>query len=528
MAHTACAQESHVTQAPHVHVYQPWRLNGPYDVIVVGSDFASLSSAACLARLGQKVLVLESGAELIAAAPVFAGNGYRWYRRADFFGGAGQPQDFAHQLTAFISEGRTAWLSSQENNDTVVINGESFGLIAGHKNFAQSVLRHFPREGKTLARYIDYVNQACALAEQQDFAPLAPWPLVLLNKYRGQHPLLHKTTLAVLRELTRNEKLIALLTANWADLGIPPQESLFVQHALHVRQKLMGSFYPKGGTEAVISDTLQTICAAGGCVFSHAPVERLLLRDDHAVGVEMADGQCIYAAQIISADHLPGIAPTPVPHNAGPDAMAHMTLYIGLNRSAEFLNLPRTDYWVYPSSDYQRALDNFRHNASAEFPALHIAFSPLNQNIELSASGCATIEINVPVPRKWFDHWADKHTAQQDEGYLAFTAPFSKRLIEMLLKRFPHLAEHIDYYELVTPFAAASHTVAADALGPAASTLKNVHIARSGRLPGMSGSLYAGIICATRVAGFTYIKMRRHIFPRRKKTAEKNPAALAG
>lgn len=523
MAYAATAQESHVFQPPVALPYQPWRLNGPYDVIVVGSDFASLSSAACLARLGQKVLVLESGAELIAAAPVFEGNGYRWYPRADYFGAAGQPQDFAHQLTAFISEGRTAWLSSQENNDTVVINGESFGLIAGHKNFAQSVVRHFPRETKTVERYIDYVNQACALAEQQDFALLAPWPWVLLNKYRGQHPLLHKTTTAVLRELTHNEKLIALLTANWADLGIPPQESLFVQHALHVRQKLMGSFYPAGGTDAVINDTLQTICAAGGCIFRHAQVERLLLRDDHAVGVEMVDGQCIYAGQIISADHLPGFQAEPLSRNSA-DAMAHMTLYIGLNRSAEILNLPRTDYWIYPDSDYQRALDNFRHNASAEFPALHIAFSPLNQAVQLRASERGTIEIKVPVPCKWFSRWPDKTSAQQDADYAAFTAPFSKRLIEMLLKRFPHLAEHIDFYELVTPLFNKPPTPASSAYGVAAMPLKNVHIARSGRLPGMPGSLYAGIICATRVAGFTYMKMRRQIFPRRKK----NAAVLAG
>lgn len=527
MAHVSCAQDQHNYQYPASTHYQPWRLNGPYDVIVVGSDFASLSSAACLARLGQKVLVLEAGDELIAAAPVFKSNGYRWYRRADFFGGAGQPQDFAHHLTAFISEGRTAWLASLENNDTIVINGESFGLIAGHKNFAESVVRHFPREEKAIARYIECVNQACALAEQQDFAPIAPWPMGLFMKFRGQHPLLHKTTHVVLQELTRNEKLIALLSANWADLAIPPQESLFVQHALHVRQKLMGSFFPRGGNDAVISDMLTTICAAGGCVFNQARVERLLLNSDHAVGVEMADGQCIYAAKIITADNLLA-AREAVPNVAVPDAMGHMTLYIGLNRSAEFLNLPRTDYWIYPSADYQQSLQHFRQNACAEFPAVHIAFTPLNQMAQAVDNGRATIEIKVPVPCKWFSRWPDANSATQDDDFAAFTAPFSKRLIEMLLKRFPHLAEYIDYYELVTPLKPARVLPDALMLQHVSVPLKNVHIARSGRLPGMPGSLYAGIICATQVAGFTYMKMRRRIFPRSKKIPAKNPAALAG
>lgn len=510
------------------HRYYSWKLSGPYDVIVVGADLASLSSAACLARLGQKVLVLEADKILQAAAPVFQGNGYRWYNRVEYFGAAGQPEALAHHLSAFISEGRIAWHSLQENNDTVVINGESFGLISGHKNFAQSVIRHFPREEKAVNHYIELVHQACALAEQQDFAAITPWPQNLLLKYRGQHPLLQRTTREVLSELTGNEKLIALLTANWADLGIPPAESLFVQHALHVRQKLMASFYPQGGSEAVIEDIIATIEGAGGNVFHSAVVDRILLKGDHAIGVEMQDGQCIYAAKIIhapvSAQRQHKVKTIPAANATG-----HMSLYIGLNRSAAFLNLPRTDYWIYSHMDYEQAMAAFCHNVCEEFPAVHIAFAPLlNCACQCSPKDCATIEIQVPVPLKWFSRWQNAQAANADDDYAAFTASLCKRLIETLLKRFPHLARHIDYYELVTP--ATRQRLPDGPVGRAENppAIKNLHLPDAGLLPGMPGSLYAGIICASQVAGFTYRKMARRIFPLQKKILKKDQAMLAG
>ena len=39
--------------------YRPARLEGPYDAIVIGSGLGGMTTAACLARLGKKVIVLE-------------------------------------------------------------------------------------------------------------------------------------------------------------------------------------------------------------------------------------------------------------------------------------------------------------------------------------------------------------------------------------------------------------------------------------------------------------------------------------
>ena len=39
--------------------YRANRLNGPYDAIVIGSGSGGLATAACLSKMGKKVLVLE-------------------------------------------------------------------------------------------------------------------------------------------------------------------------------------------------------------------------------------------------------------------------------------------------------------------------------------------------------------------------------------------------------------------------------------------------------------------------------------
>jgi all-trans-retinol 13,14-reductase len=55
-----------------------------------------------------------------------------------------------------------------------------------------------------------------------------------------------RTTRSVLEELTSDQKLIAVLTGQWADFGLPPAQSSFAIHAIVTNHYLEGAYYPWG------------------------------------------------------------------------------------------------------------------------------------------------------------------------------------------------------------------------------------------------------------------------------------------
>jgi all-trans-retinol 13,14-reductase len=83
-------------------------------------------------------------------------------------------------------------------------------------------------------------------------------------------------------------------------------------------------------------------------------------------------------------------------------------MYIGLQGTAEELGLPRTNFWIYPSNDYDAATEAFEDNPDAPFPVVYISFpSAKDPDFENRHPGTATVEIVAPAPYAWFEKWRD-------------------------------------------------------------------------------------------------------------------------
>ena len=58
--------------------YRAKRLNGPYDAIVIGSGIGGLTAAACLSKMGKKVVVFEQHYTAGGFTHSYDRNGYEW------------------------------------------------------------------------------------------------------------------------------------------------------------------------------------------------------------------------------------------------------------------------------------------------------------------------------------------------------------------------------------------------------------------------------------------------------------------
>jgi all-trans-retinol 13,14-reductase len=133
-------------------------------------------------------------------------------------------------------------------------------------------------------------------------------------------------------------------------------------------------------------------------------------------------------------------------------SMGHIGIYIGLQETAEQLGLPGTNFWIYPSNDYDGAVQAFMEDPNAPFPVVYISFPSAKDPDYLNRHpGTATIEIVAPAPYHWFEEWKGTTWGKRGEKYERFKAELGDRLMRHLYDKLPQVEGKIDYFEVSTP-----------------------------------------------------------------------------
>ncbi|MGB5630300.1 MAG: hypothetical protein WBM57_13080, partial [Woeseiaceae bacterium] len=273
-----------------------------------------------------------------------------------------------------------------------------------------------------------------------------------------------RTTWAVLSDLTDDENLIATLCGQWGDMGLPPKRSPFMAHAMIARHYLYGGYYPVGGSWRIADTIIPKIQAGGGEVFTYAKVDEIVIEDNPVSGVRMQDGHLINCDCVISSAGVSNTFKRLVPEDVArrngylhkletvEPSLGHLGVYIGLQGTAEEIGLPRTNYWIYPSQDYDAAVDRFMEHPDAPFPVVYVSFpSAKDPDYENRHPGTSTIEIVAPAPYEWFEKWNDETWGKRGDDYEALKARFGERLMDILYDKVPQARGKVDYYEVSTP-----------------------------------------------------------------------------
>lgn len=442
------------------------RLEGPYDALVIGSGIGGLTAAACLSKMGKKVCVLEQHYTAGGFTHSYDRNGYEWDVGVHYIGDVGSPRTLARRLFDFVSDNQLQWAPMDDHFDRIFLGDEHYDLVAGKPAYRDALVEAFPEEEEAIDTYLVYMHSIKSGIRLHTLRKVLPNWLdkpVASYQQRKTPDYFNATTREVLESLTSNQKLIAVLTGQWGDNGLPPAQSSFIIHSLIAQHYMHGGYYPVGGASKMAETIIPVIQQGGGEVFTYASVEQILVGSKGAEGVLMADGNEIRAPIVISNagvfNTFQKLLDDAVPQreaylerleNVRP-SMASMCLYIGLQETAQELGLPKTNFWVYPSEHYERDLQAFQANPEAELPLVYISFpSAKDPSFNERYPGRSTIEIVAPGPHKWFEKWADKTWGKRGEDYEALKEQLSQRLLKKLYEKLPQLEGKIDYYELST------------------------------------------------------------------------------
>jgi all-trans-retinol 13,14-reductase len=442
--------------------------DGAWDAIVIGSGMGGLAAAALLARrAGKRVLVLERHYTAGGFTHVFHRPGYEWDVGVHYIGEmrAGAPM---RALFDEIAEGRLQWNAMPEVYDRIRIADRSYDFVSGAERFTERMCEYFPQEGAAIRQYVAEVRQA-ARGSKLFFAEKAI-PAVLA---RLAGPLLRRrflgyarrTTAATLARLTGNRELIAALTGQWGDYGLPPGHSSFGMHAIIAEHYLEGAFYPVGGASRIAASVAPTIERAGGRILVGAEVQQILLdARGRAIGVRMADGRELRAPLILSDagawNTYTRLLPPDTPGRAQaieeieriPNSMGHLCLYVGLRRDPGEPEFGDTNLWIYPSADHDANMARYAADPEQPFAGLFISFpSAKDPEFARRYPGRATIEVVTLAPFAWFERWANTRWKRRGADYDALKQRLAQRLRAELERHVPAVRGKIEYCELSTP-----------------------------------------------------------------------------
>jgi all-trans-retinol 13,14-reductase len=443
-------------------------LSEKYDTIIIGSGMGSLTSAAILAKEGQKVLVLERHYTAGGFTHIFKRKGFEWDVGIHYIGEVQRQTSVIKKLFDYISDSQIKWADMGEVYDKIIIGDKEYDFVKGVQNFKDKMLSYFPDEKKAIYNYVNLVFAAIKTS-QKFYMDKALHPLI--SKFFGSkmrnpfYKFSDKTTYEVLSSLTENEELIKVLSGQYGDYGLPPKESSFVMHAAVARHYFAGGSFPIGGSSVIANTIDKVIEKAGGTILISAEVDEVIIEKNKASGVKMKDGKTFFAKNIISGAGIMTTYNKLLPENiiekhqlkqtlqTVKRSVSHACLYIGLDGSPEELNLPKTNFWIYPDKiDHDTAVQNYLNDLDADFPVVYISFPSAKDPVWNNRyPGKSTIDIITLLPYEGFNNWNGTKWMKRGEEYDALKEKISKRLLEVLYKHIPQAKGKIEHYELSTP-----------------------------------------------------------------------------
>jgi all-trans-retinol 13,14-reductase len=440
---------------------------GRWDAIVVGSGLGGLATAALLAKhAGKRVLVLERHYTAGGFTHTFHRPGYEWDVGVHYVGDVHRAGSLLRRVFDHLTGGELAWADMGEVYDAILVGDDRYDFVAGREAWRRKMHEYFPRGRDAIDRYVERVRATVKHSRRYFLEKVVPPALSWFGAPLRRAALkdARLTVRDVLGELTDDPRLAGVLAGQYGDYGLPPAQASWFMHALLVAHYWAGGAYPVGGSSRIAATILPAIEDAGGAVITSAEVAEIVVEDGRAVGVRIAGGEIVRAPAVVSdagvAVTYGRLLPAAVAAKAGlaatvpgvPPSFAHVSLYVGLKKTAAELGLGRANQWVYPDHDHDRTVARYVADPEAPLPVAYLSFpSAKDPDFTRRHPGRATIEVITVAPYDRFARWEGSGWKKRGGEYDAAKQRITERLLEVLERRCPSVAGAVDVAELSTP-----------------------------------------------------------------------------
>ncbi|GEQ86590.1 phytoene dehydrogenase [Patiriisocius marinistellae] len=441
-----------------------------YDTIIIGAGAGGLASAICLAREGQKVLVLEQHDVPGGWCHSFYLNGHRFTPGVHYVGLCGNEGDGNSTSELYEGLGIGGNLTFFQMNPTAYehcwIGEERFDYPSTHEELIKRLQERFPHEKKGIKKYLNLLKrvgyQLSLIPEVKTF-----WDKVTIpfrTKDMGKYGLF--TLQRVIDWHIKDPLLKDFLNVQYGDHGVEPDRASFVLHAALMNHYFKGGYYPMGGGGAIIKAMTNAIKKHGSKVKTSTAVKKILIegnKQKRAIGVELEDSTQLFAKNIISnAD--PGITYNTLIGKENLSKKLYeklgkakysctsLMLFLTVDMDVRAAGLDSGNIWMLEGGNMS---ENFRRNQQADilsdetFTGMFISCTTLKDPPSFDGR-YHTIEAITYINYDSFKKY-ENEDLERSEGYLDFKARLTEKMIRTLEKALPTVRNHIVHKDLGTP-----------------------------------------------------------------------------
>ena len=437
------------------------------DTIIIGSGAGGLSAAICLARAGQKVLVLEQHYVPGGWCHSFYLNGYRFTPGVHYIGLLDKGESTNDLYSGLgIANDLAFYKMNAKAYEHCWIGDERVHLPANFDELIETLSERFPHEKKNIRKYLNTVKR---VSRELQLIPKMSgfWDNITIpfrTRYLGKYGLF--SLKKVLNWHIKDPLLKNVLNIQCGDHGLPPGKASFPLHCAVMDHYFSGGFYPMGGGSAIVKAMTNAIKKHGGEIKTAQGVKRILLAEGKrkkAIGVELDNGEQIFAKRIISnADPSKTYLDMVGSENLSKKLLKRLgetkysctslMLFLTVDMDVRAAGLDSGNIWMTTNKDpdlVYKELMNPDLLSGDEFPGLFVSCTTLKDPISFDGR-YHTIEAITYINHESFNKFKTEGEKKSKE-YLNFKAQLTEKMVKTVEKVVPGIRDKIVQKELGTP-----------------------------------------------------------------------------
>ncbi len=500
-----------------------------FDAIIIGGGLGGLTAGAKLAKEGRKVCLIEQHSIPGGCATIFKRKGFTFDVGLHEMDGLDKNdpkvkifQDldvFSHVKFVKVPE---FYCFKHKKTDIVIPHDK--------KEAIKILTNKFPNEKKGIKKFFKKVS---AIGKEVNFLPSKKWQLMVLFPI---FPILfpnivfnsRKNLGDFLDEIIEDEELKLILAANLSYYHDDPYSMSLIYFSVAQASFFKGGgHFIKGGSQELSNYLAKVITDNGGEVLLKNRVEKIIVKEHKAVGVEYKksfgkdkESYKLFADTIVANAAVPNVAVL-LPEDERKPLLDKITnlkisssilsVYIGFKKQIKELQNHHYSTFVF-DENIKGLKDILPSNESEDFSKKSFCFvdySQIDSNLTPQGKSVGVVAI-TDYTSNWEGLNKDRYKAQKDR--------VTKILLQKLEKLIPGICDEIEYIETSTPKTIERYTLnpKGTAYGyaqipqqtgmyrlPNKSPIDNLYFASAWVNPGggFTGAILSGWYCAEEILG---------------------------
>lgn len=436
-----------------------------YEAIIIGSGAGGLSAALSLARRGFSVLILEAMPSFGGYLNPFKRKPYTFDTGLHYLPELGKGERFWNLLDALGIAADLDFVELDPDGfDRYVFPDYEVRFCKGKERFRERLIRDFPKEARGINKFFNVLDK---ILKAVDASMSTGEGTLRMLGFLLKHPVMLKYSRVpyqrLLDEVTSDERLQAVLAANWGTYGLQPARASVIIALAVWGAYLGGAYYPKGGSGTVRDAFLDGLKRLGAEMKSRSRVIRIDKKGEN-FQVQTESG-ALFTAKAVVSDADPVItlgelvSPHLVPRKIQDKvkrlrpSIGSLCAFIGTDLDLPSLGITNANIYHHEDFHINRAYENLSASYFQERAPGFLLTSPSVKN---PGGGHApgdrhTVQLVSFVRYDDFEKWSALPSMKRGEKYEEFKEKIGLNLVVAAERYIPGLREHMECVEYATP-----------------------------------------------------------------------------